>query len=512
MTHNVVATCLPVFTADTEATLLLDFYQKHQILHVRGVAKDTNDSSAATQAVHQLRALWTSHPESVAKHWSVENAGTSSNADQLMPASVLGGSGSMPAASFYVSTILQGTENVNSCQEKFLSAACPHAVPPFFVTVSGSGPRRRPVPSSSSSSSSPSSASASASATASASPSGPWGPVTHCAPVWVFLGNHACGEGAEPLAGRPEHTDAVGHSGTWHYQVRAPALRPPPSALRPPPFAPQPYAHHDSLAVFAPPQLAGRKIWRVRPLGDSDEWGGRPPTYLLQPTTAGAPASTTTGRRSKRARGDEAAASPRLEIDCKQGDFLLINTRLWWHATCLPAGASDKDRGEDGDGGGNGGGNGGGGSDRDRGGSGGLSRGGGLGGVSMSFARDFYCPKAAALLHHPPPCAPTDPSVGAPQAPPVSRTTEAVEYTNVEGIYASRAVRRGCIVLRESELPDCALPRSRAANCEVAVDEETGEGYLVATKNIRAGDWLAVPPSDSEADEEEEEVDEEDGF
>ena len=225
-------------------------------------------------------------------------------------------------------------------------------------------------------------------------------------------------------------------------------------------------------------QLAGRKVWRVRPLESSAEWGGRPPMHLLRPTPASSHTTARggSGRKRTRSSSDTDATGSRLTVVCEQGDFLLINTRLWWHATCLPVACED-----------------------------GL---GPRGALSMSFARDFYCARAAALLRNPPPAAP----VPGAQAPSGKEKAEA-EFTNVDGIYASRPVRRGHVVLRESELPDCALPRSRAANCEVAVDAATGEGCLVATKNIRAGDWLAVPPSDSEEedddDEEEEEKDDE---
>ena len=198
--------CLPVFSIDADAAILLDFYQKHQILHVRATGSSTTSGAAAVQ---ELRKLWATHAAKIEKHWSVENAGTSAGSDEVRPAAVLGAD--PPTSSYYVSTILQSPDG--QLQQTFLSNACPHAVPPFFTAGK---PRRHP-----SSSSSP-------------SLEGPWGPVTHSAPVWVFLGSHPRPMGAaagrkkggrthqpgEPLVGRPEHTDAVSHSGTWHYQVR----------------------------------------------------------------------------------------------------------------------------------------------------------------------------------------------------------------------------------------------------------------------------------------------------
>ena len=40
--------------------------------------------------------------------------------------------------------------------------------------------------------------------------------------AWVFIGQNVPGAGAgavEVMQGRPEHTDAIAHSGTWHMQV-----------------------------------------------------------------------------------------------------------------------------------------------------------------------------------------------------------------------------------------------------------------------------------------------------
>ena len=70
-------------------------------------------------------------------------------------------------------------------------------------------------------------------------------------------------------------------------------------------------------------------------------------------------------------------------------------------------------------------------------------------------------------------------------------------YANVDAVVATAALDVGDVVLREDELPDCALPRLADANCAVAEDDE-GNLCLVATKPIDVGDALAVPPSDDE--------------
>lgn len=91
-------------------------------------------------------------------------------------------------------------------------------------------------------------------------------------PIWVFIGAN---RSSRPLQGRPEHTDALLHDGTWHLQ------------------------------------LSGSKVWRVRA------------TEELRAAVRGRPALP------KRT----------FEIVCEAGDALVIDTRLWWHSTELPPGA-----------------------------------------------------------------------------------------------------------------------------------------------------------------------------
>jgi len=154
----------------------------------------------------------------------------------------------------------------------------------------------------------------------------------------------------------------------------------------------------------------------------------------------------------------------RLAVTCLPGDLFLINTRLWWHHTQIPdtSAASNK--------------------------------------LSCSYARDFFCKDASLLLK----------KIVSKQVE-ISQDKEET-FKNVDALYASRAVNKGEIVLTESELPDCSLPRSLKANCEV-VELENGEGALVALRSIQAGDFLAVlPSSDEEVEEDEEEEDDVVGF
>ena len=120
---------------------------------------------------------------------------------------------------------------------------------------------------------------------------------THDDGVWLFVGSNAAAKPkqsgkkrqreeppAAALRGRPEHTDAVDHSGTWHVQ------------------------------------LQGHKTWFVRPCADARDWGAAPPVL-----EEGAPGVV-----------QEARGGLRLRVDCEEGDVLLVNTRAWWHRTDIP--------------------------------------------------------------------------------------------------------------------------------------------------------------------------------
>lgn len=139
---------------------------------------------------------------------------------------------------------------------------------------------------------------------------------------------------------------------------------------------------------------------------------------------------------------------PRLRVCCRSGDILVINTRLWWHQTQLPVFNSRKAFC--------------------------------VSSLSFSYARDFFFGKG-------------DESSSAAG----EEVADEVVMKNVDGIYASQDVSAGDVVLTEDELPDCALPRSVDPNCEV-VELEDGNYALVAVKDLKAGEWLTVYPSDDD--------------
>ena len=130
----------------------------------------------------------------------------------------------------------------------------------------------------------------------------------------------------------------------------------------------------------------------------------------------------------------------RLSIQTMRGDVILVNTRLWWHQTVI---APQEEPG----------------------------------GLSVSYARDFYLPGNPGANH-----------VAAPK-------------TNVDGGHAPRAVAAGHVVLRAEEIPDCDFPvNEEDPNCELT--EEDGEEVLVALRDVTAGEILTVGKAEGEEYEE----------
>jgi hypothetical protein len=88
--------------------------------------------------------------------------------------------------------------------------------------------------------------------------------------LWIFYGRNSS---SSPLQGRTEHTDSVSHDGTWHYQ------------------------------------LSGTKQWFLRPTAKlMEHMAKKLDTKELQ----------------------EWNESTKLQIDCHQGDVIVVNTRLWY--------------------------------------------------------------------------------------------------------------------------------------------------------------------------------------
>ena len=216
--EGVALESLPIFMSESlDSKAALEYYQKHQILHVRsGLA----ESHAPLQG---LIAAFQKSPEAVQRHWTIENAGGGGG---CRTAKSVCSSKARFSGQFYVSTILQGTGGVAGEFLRF----CPTQELSFVKA---------------------------------------WGTFEHSHPVWLFIG---CNTLNQVMQGRPEHTDDVQHSGTWHYQ------------------------------------LAGTKTWFIRPLSEHRDWAEKAP--LLRGCTT-------------------------LKVTCEAGDVFVINTRLWWHQTSI---------------------------------------------------------------------------------------------------------------------------------------------------------------------------------
>ena len=283
----------------------------------------------------------------------------------------------------------------------------------------------------------------------------------HTDPIWVFCGRNGKGKGDNDgtmddtsyLHGRPEHVDSVTHDGTWHAQCQ------------------------------------GSKIWYLRP-AEVDEWNDPDCSGSngvdLQLNTTGRKGSP--GGESGVVKCDDSML--RLKVTVRQGDVFMINTRVWWHQTRIPVMSGSRP-------------------------------------YSLSYARDFHSP----LLRLPGNTLPlyekehesknshSGGKSGQKRklASTTSRdllkdelTSSSAGYTNIDGLYASKRIRKGEVILTEADMPDCSLPRATTSSptCEIAYDDEDG-GMIVAAKDMQVGDWFTIAPSDSEEDEEEDEEDEE---
>ena len=272
--------------------------------------------------------------------------------------------------------------------------------------------------------------------------------------LWFFFGKNSVNEGKTSddtqrtaLQGRPEHTDSVTHDGTWHYQ------------------------------------LSGTKVWRLRPTTELMQRIREHKQQQMQER----PLSGSKRKACKKdtecnAEEDETnrdcddVGKNCIQVECKQGDILLLNTRLWWHSTLLPT--QDV--------------------------------------PCISYARDVYFPDSGAAVTL---AAETSGSCDSKENKENCREKSEKQdqqlssMTNVEGTYAAEDIGAETILFTEHTMPDCELHRSKTnANCQVVEleDEKTGESYMavVSIRDIKAGDFFSVLESDEE-EEDDSEVEEE---
>ena len=224
--------------------------------------------------------------------------------------------------------------------------------------------------------------------------------------LWVFFGRNYSdqNEGADstgseqaPLEGRGLHTDSVSHDGTWHYQ------------------------------------MSGTKEWFLSPSAEllNRHWKSKLSEKELS-------------------QWDE---STKVRVSCEEGDVIVLNTRLWFHRTVLPAQEYP----------------------------------------SVSYARDFRLGGGSS----------DDCGTGAAPSKD-SQDHKASSMTNLDGLYARNDIEAGTILFTESAMPDCELHRSNDnPNCEI-VELEDGTGAVVSSRAIASGEFFCVPESSDEEEERDE--------
>lgn len=263
--------------------------------------------------------------------------------------------------------------------------------------------------------------------------------------IWFFFGrnyqtivlNHEINkQTSEALLGRPEHTDSISHDGTWHYQ------------------------------------LSGKKIWRLRPTAEllnrirQDSGGVAGEDHERKPLSSKKRSiSALLDDNTQNNQDDDSARM--VEVECEQGDVLLLNTQLWWHSTLIPPQETP----------------------------------------SISYARDVYfvdqarnSTEDARKENHE--------NVAHESKQRQQQQHQQTSMTNIDGTYAAQDIEASTILFTEHTMPECELHRSKTnPNCQVVEleDESTGESYMavVSIRDIKAGEFFCVMESDSEEDGEE---------
>ena len=253
--------------------------------------------------------------------------------------------------------------------------------------------------------------------------------------LWLFFGKN-CAEST--LSGRPEHTDSVANDGTWHYQ------------------------------------LSGTKIWRLRPTTKLfhiiEDHERQQKSERSVSGTKRKIDDAVEGAHVSRVDQTNNFANPEdscIEVECRQGDIIFLNTRLWWHSTLIPP--QDV--------------------------------------PSISYARDIYFLNTESLSNTP--CKnDRNEDVEDGESNGGAMEKEETVMTNVDGTYATEDIAAETILFTERNLPNCELHRSKTdPNCQVIELEDDvgrGESYMavVTLRDIKAGEFFSVLESDEDEEDE----------
>jgi hypothetical protein len=157
-----------------------------------------------------------------------------------------------------------------------------------------------------------------------------------------------------------------------------------------------------------------------------------------------------------------------IVVECKQGDILLLNTRLWWHSTLIPT-QDDV--------------------------------------PCISYARDIYFVRSKNATT-------TMTAETSDKSEEGDDSNKQSSMTNIDGTYAAEDIEASTVLFTEHTMPDCELHRSKTdPNCQLVEleDEATGEIYMavVSLRDIKAGEFFCIAESDDDEEEENEEWGEE---
>jgi len=165
---------IPVFNVTKDQPLdwnaIRDIYEKTQIIHVRNATAMMKNDRKKLFDYEDLCRLQTKKKQMIAETFCVENAAP--GAKKLEADQVFGGVKKRPSASWYSSFLVQHDPDALKDTLKKLPFECP----PLLESQD----------------------------------------VSHSDHIWFFAGDNPK---RKAMPGRPEHTDAVTHAGTWHYQL-----------------------------------------------------------------------------------------------------------------------------------------------------------------------------------------------------------------------------------------------------------------------------------------------------
>jgi len=150
--------------------VIKDIYAQNQILHIRNAAAWHNKNQKGMFDYSDICHLQARKASMISETFCVENPEHQSK--PLSASQVFGGPKQRPSASWYSSFLVQHDAAALKDTMKKLPFACPPVL------------RSKEV--------------------------------HHSDHVWIFVGDN---RKRKPMPGRPEHTDAVAHAGTWHYQL-----------------------------------------------------------------------------------------------------------------------------------------------------------------------------------------------------------------------------------------------------------------------------------------------------